>query len=115
MSNSRVIVADSNLCTSQSADVFVSYPACLPTGVEEISELVFAIYPITITSWQLIMGHEYTGCEIEIIDAIGQSVLKSAINNQQSEIDVSRFSSGIYFVRVYNNDKKFSMKKILKP
>ena len=110
-----VVVADSNFCTAQSQDVFIDYPNCSPTGVREITnDLKFEIYELATGSWRLMVGENFIGSEVEVVDAVGRIVLKSTISNQQSEIDARAFASGIYLVRVMNGENKFAVKKMSK-
>ena len=79
-----VKVSDSLGCSAQSPDTFVSYPACLTSGIEAISGLpVFEIYPnpayneITISYTNPILEDTY----IEISDLIGQTVYRTSLNH----------------------------------
>ena len=110
-----VVVADSNFCTAQSQDVFVNYPACMPTGVQERGEIFsFEIYESIDDQWQLIVGKESIGNYLEIFNAVGQLVVKTEVKNQHSEIDARTFSTGIYFVRLSDRSEQVLVKKISK-
>ncbi len=110
-----VVVADSNFCTVQSQDVFVNYPACLPTTVQEINnDLSFEIFSMPNGNWQLVVGDDFIGGEVEIFDAIGKLVLKSVIKSTESEISSQGFASGVYFVKSCNSKGKPVLKKCLK-
>jgi len=110
-----VVVADSNFCTEQSADVFVSYPACMPTAVKETGDdLSFEVYELSNSTWQVTVSDIFSAGAVDVFDAMGRNVLKSEIGNQKSELNVSGLSSGMYFVRVENRDGKFGVQKMMK-
>ncbi len=110
-----VVVADSNFCTAQSQDVFVNYPACMPTGVKELDNAFrFEIYESAGDQWHLIVGNESIGSQLEIFNAVGQLVMKAEIKNQQDEIDARSFTTGIYFARLSDARAHFLVKKISK-
>lgn len=44
---------------------------------------------------------------IDVVNTLGQIVFKKSINNvTEDTFDVSELSSGIYFIRVYNDSKR---------
>jgi len=50
---------------------------------------------------------------LSIINSNGQEVLKQPIHNNKTQINISHFSSGIYFVKLIN-DKQVEVRKIIK-
>lgn len=50
---------------------------------------------------------------IEIMNALGEMVFKTTINNLSSFIDMSGYAKGIYFVKITDRNKKSSNKKII--
>jgi hypothetical protein len=88
-------------------------------GINELNEsLTFNIYPnpsaskITIDVSDILFTNEKN--YISLINALGQTVLKSSFNSKQTEIDVSNLPEGIYFVQVVYPNGLSVMKKIIK-
>jgi hypothetical protein len=88
-------------------------------GINELNEsLTFNIYPnpsaskITIDVSDILFTNEKN--YISLINALGQTVLKSSFNSKQTEIDVSNLPEGIYFVQVVYPNGLSVTKKIIK-
>ncbi len=110
-----VVVADSNFCTVQSQDMFVSHPACLPTNIAEVkSDLIFEIYEQANSNWNLIVGDDFVGSEVEIFDAIGRLAFKTVISDTQLEINGKNLASGVYLVRGHNDKGKSVVRRCFK-
>lgn len=81
-------------------------------AVESIAEDALKVYPNPAND-QLNVEGEMTS--IEVYNAIGQCMLTKAVNGNNTRIDLSAFSNGIYFLRVNNNGevtvRKFSVNK----
>ncbi len=94
--NYTVSVTDSNGCTSFSTPIVY-------TGIENINDENISIYPnpLAAGSWQLAVGNNLIGAQIEIIDDNGRIVYQSQIKNLHSEID-AQFAGGVYLLRVTN-------------
>ena len=76
--------------------------------VEKIS-----IYPNPSTgTWQLSVGEELTGAQLEAYDEQGRVVFKSTIRNLQSVINME-VPPGIYYLRI-SNDKASVVRKLVK-
>lgn len=54
------------------------------------------------------------GSTFEIMDVLGNTILKSEIKNETTEMDLSDYKSGIYFVRITDSKGNFVVKKIIK-
>jgi|GEM_PF-2810784 len=52
--------------------------------------------------------------EVEIVTVAGQTILKSAISNQQSLINISALSEGIYIVRISTDSAQRQMKLVVR-
>ena len=81
--------------------VIINY---IPDGIEENDDVAISIYPNP--------AHDYIRVEtmctssvqrIDLYDVTGQKVLSST----ESEINVSTLPEGVYFVTVFNENKKF--------
>lgn len=81
----------------------------LKRGKREEQIVQMQVYPnpanhlLTIAGYQLM----HTNLGYEIFDMLGQSMLKGILKDEKTTIDISSLSSGIYFVRVNNESKKF--------
>lgn len=74
----------------------------------------FSVYPNPAASSIVIdCGMRILNCELKIINAIGQVVHQSAINNPQSAIDVSSLSPSLYYLTLQTSEgvavKKFEV------
>jgi len=80
-------------------------------SIEENEEVSFNIYPnpANETVWIETSGNLEKG-NIELVNMIGQVVLKQTVNQQttKSNLDVSNFQSGIYFVKYTFGNKVFT-------
>lgn len=89
-------------------------PLCysIYTGVEEIKESeAFILYPNPTTGLlQIKTGQEIDS--IEVLDVFGRKIYYSEKN--QTEINISEFTNGVYFVRLIDSKGNSIVKKIIK-
>lgn len=52
--------------------------------------------------------------EVQVFDAFGKMILKENLFSGQNEIDLTRFSPGVYVVKVMNENGQFSTAKVIK-
>jgi hypothetical protein len=101
-----VVVADSNFCSAQSQDMYVSYPACAGTGLGDAEEFnVLKVYPnpvygeiISLNAPQSLLGNE-----VKVHDATGRLMKVFTLSKTPVEISVEDFSAGVYVVSLNNN------------
>lgn len=88
---------------------------CATTGINEIDDESFIVYPNPAEDYLIISGSLMTfPTEIDIYNATGQLVLdKSTAGNSFEKIDVSHFSPGIYFL-VFSGQQQIKRIKFLK-
>ena len=92
--------------TEEDEDFFMSLLS------EESNEL--QIYPNPTSDKITVRYRQFTGVEkITIFDIMGRLVLDDNLSGVVSEIDVSAFPSGVYFIKVITQDKAL-MKKLIK-
>ena len=104
-----VVVADSNFCTAQSADVHVAYPACQAVGINEVvNEFIFDIYPSPANEAITVRISE-PNSTLNLYDAAGRLVQSFHINNAIQNINISELANGVYYARTNNHSaiKKF--------
>jgi len=53
-------------------------------------------------------------CRIEILNILGQILHKQTILNNSTKIDMSKYEKGVYFVKLFKNDKIIMTEKIMK-
>ena len=91
---------------------FVSPPTCIPLSINDNIELEnFIIYPNP-TNGLLQIKTEQEISSIEVLDVFGRRMLYS--EKIQSEINISDFKNGIYFVRLSDSKGNYVVKKIVK-
>ncbi len=93
--NYTVSVTDSNGCTS------FSLPTTI-TGIQDISNYEnISIYPnpLSAGNFQLSVGNNLIGAQVEILDDNGRIVYKSEIKTTHSEI-ATPFAGGVYLLRI---------------
>ena len=76
-----------------------------PLGLEEEVIKTFKVYPNPVADKLYIEGDSNID-QVEIINQIGQSVIKINGQSLSDEIDLRRLNSGIYFIEFTSNNKK---------
>ena len=76
-----------------------------PLGLEEEVIKMFKVYPNPVVDKLFIEGDSNID-QVEIINQIGQSVIKINGQSLTDEIDLRRLNSGIYFIEFTSNNKK---------
>jgi len=85
-------------------------------GINEIEnhQLQFFISPNPV-DYELRIKYEFTNATLEITNVLGNVVLIESVKSDEKniKINVSNFSKGVYFVKVFN-DKGVTVKKFVK-
>jgi hypothetical protein len=98
-----VVIADSNFCSAQSQDVYVSFPSCNGTGVEETrNEILINIYPNPINGESVWVSTSIPlkNTELKLFDVAGRLMESVSINKTPAEISIADFSAGVYVVQL---------------
>jgi hypothetical protein len=86
-------------------------------GIHEINKQVsFNVYPNPATDdiTVFVANREKTTWSIEVTDFMGRTIRKGVIfSNRNNKINLDGFASGIYFVRI-SNEENFAVKKFVK-
>jgi hypothetical protein len=85
------------------------------TGIHELSEAdVVSVYPNPLTDggWQMAVGNNFIGGDVEIIDGSGKLVFQSKITHPKSKIE-TRFAKGVYLMRI-SSAKSSVVRKLIK-
>ena len=101
---------------SQSIYPASSSPGCQPLGYGQFSWVdAIHVFPNPFSESFILQSttQQLNKSTIAIFNSLGDLIFKSEIRNQESEIDLSSYPKGIYFLKV-NNSNKMSVKKIVK-
>ncbi len=99
--------------SSEDWNRFVIHFTCF-TGIKNINEdEKISIYPnpVSVGSWQLAVGNDLIGAQVEILNDDGRVVYKSQIKGTHSEIP-ARFAGGVYLLRIASGANTFTKKLI---
>lgn len=107
--------------TSVTADIFIYKMSQTTMGLKEnISKINMSMFPNP-TNGSLTFELdpesylELSGkIQIEILNAIGQVIAKETMESNQLKIDISNFNTGIYIVKVMNENTSVATQKIIK-
>lgn len=82
------------------------------TGVSEIQEDNFAIYPNPATNILYIQfKNQIPSAEIKVLNVLGETVLYQTINNvSNTRLDIDRLNNGIYFLQIIKDGNNFTRK-----
>jgi hypothetical protein len=90
---------------------------CFGTGIEDdaISESDFMLYPSPATDFIELTNFSFVPApEIKISDPSGRVIHQFKLTEEKTRIDISTFSSGLYFVSIMDKEKIVAVKKFLK-
>lgn len=91
--------------------VTMTLGGCL--GTEEFVANVIKLYPNPVVDFVTISSTEMM-TNLEVVNILGQIVFSKSVNENETTIDMSRYSSGSYIVRVLVDDKVKIFKVIKK-
>ena len=105
----RVVLSNDIGCvdTSECINVIV-------TGLEEALEPQVQVYPNPSTGVFEIKLPSPSNATLEVFDLQGKAILEKRFARDQSSIDLSDFSDGVYSIRITNSTESFTQKLILK-
>ncbi|PZO29124.1 MAG: hypothetical protein DCF13_07180 [Flavobacteriaceae bacterium] len=108
----RYFIHTNASCGNQSQDRS-RFVACSTTlGVEDVEKKSIKLYPNPTQSIVNIVG-ENTITKLEVVNSLGQQIKVVLTQSNQTQIDLSEFTKGVYFVKVYTEDNS-STHKIVK-
>ncbi|OYT11130.1 MAG: hypothetical protein B6I18_05480 [Bacteroidetes bacterium 4572_112] len=83
-------------------------------GVKEINNNQFKIFPNPTTGTVMIDKINIESTHIAIFDILGKNVNTIALSNSSThKIDISSLNVGIYFIKLYDNNKLLSSQKLI--
>ena len=112
--STRIAKVIISACGVTSDTIVVTQAAGEYTGIDNVLNTAFSIYPIPVNDKMYIsLSKSFTQSSITIYDITGQVIYSSKLNNSINEIDMSKFSTGVYFAKITNNSGTIT-KKIIK-
>lgn len=85
------------------------------TGIaNNISSSSASVYPNPNNGTFNIRMSDYENANVEIYNAVGQKVVEQTLQNNLTQLDLTNFSHGFYFVRVTKNNTLIYQSKIVK-
>ena len=99
-------------CESQTRlAVTMTSGACL--GNEEFEANVIKVYPNPVIDMLTISSTE-TITKVEVLNLLGQTIFTATVNDLETAIDMSRYATATYIVRVLSEDNKVKIIKVIK-
>jgi len=77
------------------------------------NSIAFKVYPNPANSDLFIETDATLVSHVELVNILGQHMLKTNVDNTRTIIDVSEFVSGVYFVRIYENNGEQHIRRIV--
>ena len=112
-----VVVSDSDFCSAQSADVYVAYPLCLGSGVDDISEssyLIISPNPMSGSNLQVQINSDFVSGEVAVQDVLGRTIVKQIAESEVFTLHVEHLASGTYYVYAKAVSGKTLCRKLVK-
>jgi hypothetical protein len=86
-----------------------------PTEVPELSTNDIQLYPIPVTDkMKISFTKPISQASISIFSITGQSIYSSIITNNFTEVDMSKYDSGVYIVKIITSENVIQTRKIVK-
>jgi hypothetical protein len=80
-------------------------------GIEELQSQKISIYPNPANTYMMLLSSGKGN--LDIYDMTGKLAYSSIIFNTKQVIDVSKFTKGVYFVKVSNSNSNFTQKLVI--
>lgn len=94
-------------------DIWImKYVISTPTGIDELSNPTFTVFPNPVLNLLLIRSLQLSNKEVTVtvFDALSKQKMQKKFaknNNSMFEIDVSSLARGVYFIKINNTVQKF--------
>ncbi|MFT5861022.1 MAG: hypothetical protein ACI865_003140 [Flavobacteriaceae bacterium] len=86
---------------------------CKTVSIEETPALIVSVSPNPANSYVTVKASGIDGATLEMIDVLGNVVLKETFFNSSKTIDIAEFRNGIYFIRVEAKGVKTINRKVI--
>lgn len=82
------------------------------TATKNFTQSTVTIFPNPNNGLFLVQGYDAQIEKIEVSNVLGEPVYKSRVNGSQTEIDLSAYPKGIYFVKAHTEERMFVQKVV---
>ncbi len=94
-------------------DGAISYSSTIALNSNSKSDIDFLIFPNPAASILHIELHDSQSLQIKIVNVLGEEILSKLIHDNESTIDVSELSNGIYFVTATTDGQQINNTKLI--
>ncbi len=100
-----VTISDHAGCYEVAKDTVISTPAA---GINSISNaFTFSVYPNPASTHAFVVLNKVSsGTVFKLENVLGQTLLSQAITDQETQLDLSSYPDGVYFIEVRQGDKR---------
>ena len=86
-----------------------------PETIYYTGEIDYIIYPNPATQYQTVhvLSKDVNDATLQIFDAMGAKVYETILDDQNKALPAGKFSKGIYFIRIIDNDKNQALKLVI--
>lgn len=112
-----VVVSDSDFCSAQSADVYVAYPICMGTSLDDVSEssyLIISPNPMSGSNLQVQINSDFIFGELTVQDVLGRIIVKKRAESEVFPLNLEYLASGTYYIYVKAVSGKTLCRKLVK-
>jgi len=109
-----LVAANANGSDTEIKMAFITVDECVGINEFQVSSFRFQVYPNPNRGVFILEIYDlrFTSYDLKVFDVLGREVLKSKIVNRKSEIDLSAYPKGMYYIRIIS-DKGQVLKKIV--
>ena len=106
-----------HLQTIHGCDSIVTLHLTITTGIANHSDNILSLYPnptTGIVTLQLTPGTCNLKPEIQLFDIYGQRLQIMPVRGETTQIDLSRYATGVYLIKLVNNGNVTAVRKVVK-
>lgn len=81
-------------------------------GIEEVEEKIISLFPNPANDNIIISGTGIAGMKFTMTDISGKIIITGKLNADRSTMNISNFSNGIYFIRLFDKNSSYTQKFI---
>jgi len=101
-------VTDAAGCETVVTDVVIDFANSITA-----ESYAYAVYPNPAQDEIYIKLENLNANSIELVNVLGQTLMTRTVESNLTRLDVSKFVSGVYFIRIHANDKQFIEKLMI--
>lgn len=84
------------------------------SGIESVNGLKLDIYPNPTTNVSTLTINDANNATIEVYDMYGRKIMSQEVTENKTTIDLTNEASGVYFVRLYQNNMLMGTTKLVR-